>query len=70
MIKILSSNPEQAVEIAEAFRNSSAVVVIEVKENTVTENSDVDNSSELISLPDGKLIIRSSNTTISSLDDL
>ena len=41
MIKVIANSTEQAIEIIQAFENSDAKIVIDIKENTTTENSDV-----------------------------
>lgn len=40
MIKVIANSTEQAMEIIQAFENSDAKIVIDIKENTTTENSD------------------------------
>ena len=48
MIKVLANSTEQAIEIIQAFENSDAKIVIDVKENTTTENSDVESLNSRI----------------------
>lgn len=51
MIKVIAKNSEQAIEITKAFESSSADIVVEVKENTTTENSDVIKSGDHLFQP-------------------
>ena len=48
MIKVLANSTEQAIEIIQAFENSDAKIVIDVKENTTTDNSDVESFNSRI----------------------